>query len=296
MAAPPTTTIPTILTLKQNFLTTQTRLLSQAPKPSRAWRRGNNIASQEGGEEQGQGSQNNLVPEKALNDALYRLNHTIQQHARRFYPAQATRHVAEQIESLYLGSIGEHQHHQQQQRRSGGRSGQDGDDEEEVGEDDDDDDYDAWRLVGADYANPAIIAALPPTWDAPREADDHPLDAKRYADLTTSLRDLATRKAEADARVLRLRRMKALLAPFDTNTNVQENLVTRDGEVEKELERMRLLLVRVADKVARLREREGTTGTEERVDELFGEGEAMIVDDVEVVERRKVQVLLDDMR
>lgn len=109
--------------------------------------------------------------------------------------------------------------------------------------------------------------------------------------------------------------MKALLAPFDTTTTttigndeddsdmssigartVQENLITRDGEVERELERMRMLLVRVADKVARLREREGTTGTEEGDDELFGEGEPMVVDDVEVVERRKVQGLLDGMR
>lgn len=77
---------------------------------------------------------------------------------------------------------------------------------------------------------------------------------------------------------------------------VQENLVTRDGEVEKELERMRILLVRVADKVARLREREGTTGTEDEDDELFGDGEAMAVDDVDVMERNKVQRLLDGMR
>lgn len=78
-------------------------------------------------------------------------------------------------------------------------------------------------------------------------------------------------------------------------TTVQENLVTRDGEVERELERMRMLLVRVADKVARVREREGTTGTEDGEDDLFGEGEPMVVDDVEVVERKKVQGLLDAM-
>ena len=37
-----------------------------------------------------------------MDDALYRLNHALQQHARRVYAPQATRHVAEQIEALYL--------------------------------------------------------------------------------------------------------------------------------------------------------------------------------------------------
>lgn len=141
------------------------------------------------------------------------------------------------------------------------------------------------------------------------------MEAKRYAELTTRLQDLSARKSQVEARVLRLRKIKSLLAPFSTTNDeegdaemtgagslVQENLVTRDGEVEKELERMRMLLVRVADKVARLREREreGRAGgggeEEEEDDELFGEGEAMVVDDVEVVERRKVERLLDGMR
>lgn len=128
------------------------------------------------------------------------------------------------------------------------------------------------------------------------------------------LQGLSARRAEAEARVGRLRKMKALLEPFsaeehpadtpchDTgggsavpaaSNGVQENLVTRDGEVEKELERMRMLLARVGDKVARLRGRE-RSGDEE--DDLFGEGDAMIVEDVEVEERRKVEGLLDGMR
>lgn len=101
-----------------------------------------------------------------------------------------------------------------------------------------------------------------------------------------------------------------MLAPFDTEQNqpdddaerassasfagsngVQQNLVTRDGEVEKELERMRMLLVRVGDKVARLKPREGSED-----DDLFGErDDDMMVEDVEVVEKRKVEGLLDAM-
>ena len=79
---------PTVLALKQTFLTTQTRVLSQPLAPSRAWRNANDAA------EDG-------LTEKAVDDALVRVNHIIQQHARRVYAPQATRHVAEQIDRLY---------------------------------------------------------------------------------------------------------------------------------------------------------------------------------------------------
>lgn len=277
--APPA---PTILTLKQNFITTQTRLLSQPLQPSRAWRRANEAAA-------ANDEDSVAVSERAVDDALFRLNHTLQQHSRRVYVAQATRQIAEQVDKLYL-SFGE--------RHAA------------VGNDDDDDD-DAWRNVGADYADAGVISSLPPAWESEREAAACPLEAERYAELAGRLRALAARRDEARARVERLRRMRALLAPFggSSSTNdgagagedssfgpsgcVQENLVTRDGEVEKELERMRMLLVRVGDKVARLKEREA--GRDDDDSDLFGDGDAMVVDDVEVEERRKVDGLLDGL-
>ncbi|KAJ0119364.1 kinetochore protein [Diaporthe amygdali] len=265
-------TAPTILTLKQNFLTTQTRLLSQPLQPSRAWRRANEAAAND--------DDAAAVSERAVDDALFRLNHTLQQHSRRVYVPQATRQIAEQIDKLYL-SAGE--------RRA------------DIGNDDDeDDDADGWRNVGADYTDAKVVSSLPPDWESDREAAAYPLEAKRYAELAMRLRGLSARREEARARVERLRRMKARLAPFSgagaaedatsgQSGGVQENLVTRDGEVEKELERMRVLLVRVGDKVARLEEKEADDS------DLFGEGDAMIVDDVEVEERRKVDSLLDGL-
>lgn len=71
--------------------------------------------------------------------------------------------------------------------------------------------------------------------------------------------------------------MQALLRPFETN--VQENLVTRNGEIEKELERMRVLLVRVAGRVGQLPDKES-----DDVDE--------IMEDLDELERRKVDSLL----
>lgn len=280
--APPA---PTILTLKQNFITTQTRLLSQPLQPSRAWRRANEAAAANDDEDAA------AVSERAVDDALFRLNHTLQQHSRRVYATQATRQVAEQVDKLYL-SAGE--------RRAAA--------------DDDDADDDGWRNVGADYADAGVISSLPPAWESERQAAAFPLEAERYAELAGRLRGLAARRDEARARVERLRRMRALLGPFNSRDDtdgagagagadegssfaplggVQENLVTRDGEVEKELERMRMLLVRVGDKVARLKEKEARRDDDDS--DLFGDGDAMIVDDVEVEERRKVDGLLDGL-
>ncbi|KAJ4396525.1 hypothetical protein N0V93_000745 [Gnomoniopsis smithogilvyi] len=269
---------PSVLTLKQNFLTGQTRLLSQPLQPSRAWRRSNEAADNE--------ENNQRVSEKAVDDALFRLNQTLQQHSKRVYPPQATRHIVEQIDQLYLATGDRHND-----------SDVNGDDEEE------------WRFVGADFVKPGVISSLPPTWEPEREATAQPLEAKRYVDLVERLQDLSARKEEVETRVKRLRKMKALLEPFNVEENddstitgvgsnsagangVQENLVQRDGEMEKELERMRMLLVRVGDKVSRLKEREGSN------EDLFGDGDrdAMIVDDVEVQEQRKADALLESMR
>ena len=49
--------------------------------------------------------------------------------------------------------------------------------------------------------------------------------------------------------------MQALLEPFtNAQENVQPNLVTRDGELGKELERMRILLARVAGRVSEMKD------------------------------------------
>lgn len=85
---------PTIVSLKQSFLTTQTRLLSQPLAPTRAWYSHNNNSNNST-------QDNNALPEKAIDDALFKFNHRLHQHSRRVYAPQATRHVAEQIDQLY---------------------------------------------------------------------------------------------------------------------------------------------------------------------------------------------------
>lgn len=56
-------------------------------------------------------------------------------------------------------------------------------------------------------------------------------------------------------RVDRLKSLQASIAPLrtaDRGVGVQENLITRNGPVEKELERMRTLLTRVTARVGEL--------------------------------------------
>lgn len=80
---------PTIIAHKSAFLSTQTLHLSQALAPSPAW-----LAANERAEDGG-------LSKRAVDDAVYRLNHALTQHSRRVYAPQATRHVAEQIEGLF---------------------------------------------------------------------------------------------------------------------------------------------------------------------------------------------------
>jgi hypothetical protein len=95
-------TPPTVVSLKQSFLTSQTRLLSQPLHPTRAWRNSNsNNNNGNGNGPSGDEQSSTALSEKAIDDALFKLNHRLQQHARRVYAPQATRHVAEQIDQLY---------------------------------------------------------------------------------------------------------------------------------------------------------------------------------------------------
>ncbi|KAI1262627.1 kinetochore Sim4 complex subunit Fta4 [Xylariaceae sp. FL1019] len=264
---------PTIIAHKSTFLTTQTLQLCKPLAPSRNWREANDTA------EDG-------LPARAVQDALYRLNNTLTQHARRVYAPQATRHVAEQIETLF---------HDAAERTLRG--------EEE--EQDENGEAEGVKLnIGADFAIDEAIASLPATWDVhkPREASDNPLEAHRYTQLAAELSTLSARRKVVRERVERLRKMAASLKPFDstghnddtqmsmdgtqdTTTSVQENLITRNGDIETELERMRLLLARVSGRMAQFPDR--NTGDEED----YG-GNAM---DLDERQRDKTESLLDGL-
>ncbi|KAK4144157.1 kinetochore Sim4 complex subunit Fta4 [Dichotomopilus funicola] len=296
------TSPPTVLALKQSFLTTQTRVLSQPLAPTRDWLSNNkNNNTDDNTDDNNNDSEKTAppLPEKAIDDALFKLNHRLQQHVKRAYAPQATRHVAEQIDRLYWDAA---------ERAVGGGSGGEGWGEDEV--------EGGWLNVGADLANPQIALTLPLEWEdhttTTTTTTDPSPETKHYAALATDLHALADRKTQATARVARLRSLRTLLEPFSSSASsnpnpdsnpdvttseggqdegnglgsVQENLVTRNGEVEAELQRMRMLLARVGGRVGLLQEQNADQSRDER-------GEK--VGDVEGEERRKVRALLDGL-
>lgn len=89
---------------------------------------------------------------------------------------------------------------------------------------------------------------LPETWDDEDEADE--AKKARYEEYVSSLQSLNSRRKEIKEKVARYKMFIELLEPFKNPTEtIQGNLVARDGELEKELERMRLLVARVRGRV-----------------------------------------------
>ncbi|PFH55278.1 hypothetical protein XA68_10200 [Ophiocordyceps unilateralis] len=217
-SAPP----PTVSSLKLAFLAAQTTVLSRPPAPSNSWRAANDAADQP-------------LPARAVDDALLALGQLIQQHCRRVYAPQASRHVADQISNVYA---------REAERRVAAQGEADA---LAVGKE--------LNLVDDD-----VIETLPPAWPVDRQTSDYPLEAKRYADTVARLVQLRDQRRELRQRVERLRRLKETVDPLATHhggVGLQENLVTRNGPVETELEKMRLLLARVAGRVGELPAKRG---------------------------------------
>jgi molybdopterin converting factor small subunit len=74
--------------------------------------------------------------------------------------------------------------------------------------------------------------------------------------LTQYLKVASDRRKELREKIERYKALKDGLAPLqDAQQNVQQNLCTRDSEVEKELEKMRMLMARVRGRLSGLEER-----------------------------------------
>ncbi|KAF5256645.1 hypothetical protein BFJ70_g1404 [Fusarium oxysporum] len=212
------TAAPTIPSLKQSFITSQTTLLSQPLAPSRSWQETNDASDE-------------AIPERVVQEVLYNLNHTIQQHCRRVYPPQASRNIAEQINDVYTKDA---------ERKVGGSTDTEGGIGREL-----------------DLTENEAIEALPASWHLEKDINDHPMETKRYADAVQQLTELNDQRKQLREQVARLKRLQSIVEPLQTDENgagIQENLLTRNGPVEKELERMRILLARVGGRVLSLPE------------------------------------------
>lgn len=82
-------------------------------------------------------------------------------------------------------------------------------------------------------------------------------------------------------RIAQYQKLRDELEPFgDVRENVQENLCTRDGPMEAELQKMRMLLARVKGRLENMNDTPRT-----------GDGEEMDLDDVD--EAKQVSMLFD---
>ncbi|KAG6020955.1 hypothetical protein E4U41_002670 [Claviceps citrina] len=206
---------PTVPSLKEAFISAQTNLLSQPLAPSRNWRRANDASGQP-------------IPPRLLDDVLFLLNQTIQQHCQRVYPPQASHNVAEQISSSYLRDADDRVRGLKESESTIGRE--------------------------LDFVADNSIEALPTMWPIEKDIENDPAAAEEYEAFVQRLTELTEQRRQLRLRVQQLRRIEAAVKPLlaTQENNVQDNLITRRGPVEQELETMRALLARVTAKVAAL--------------------------------------------
>lgn len=86
---------PSVYTTKTGFLSKQVRQLSALPPPPPKWRESLPPADEHGD-----------LTDAVLHQVLYKLSVVAKRHSSIVYNAQTTRHIAEQIDSLYRDGTG----------------------------------------------------------------------------------------------------------------------------------------------------------------------------------------------
>jgi hypothetical protein len=105
-------------------------------------------------------------------------------------------------------------------------------------------------LAAADDA----IEELPPSWPVETDLDKYPEEAEQYEAVVLRLTQLSEERKQIRLRVEQLRRIRDAIQPLSMTdeTSIQDSLITAQGPMEQELERMKALLTRVASRVADL--------------------------------------------
>ena len=228
---------PSTTTHKLNFLNSQTRLLS-APLHSSV-----------------HSTTQPLLTGPQLASLLTQLNTKLKAHSRATFTSQSNRHVAEQIDNLYWNEVNS---------TSTRQEGKDA----------------AVVERNADLSHTEVVNGLPESLQEAqldqKEVDDtnettthlSHSELQQYNDLRLRLVQLA---AERDAKLQKLQRyqkLQQLLKPYEKpESNVQPNLVQKDGEMAEEMARLRVLCARVAGRV------DGWNGQQQKRDQKNGTGE-----------------------
>ncbi|KAL3480291.1 kinetochore Sim4 complex subunit Fta4 [Aspergillus californicus] len=195
--------------LKSSFIRAQVRILSESLEAPEDWRSYAAEPAEEG------------LSDKVVGDVLQKLNAALKQHNRIVYSSQAIQHVAQQITTLYWSSVS--QATRELVSLEGGVD----------------------RTV--DLSSHPNITQLPgELYDESASEEDQ----LRYKRLRARLASLDNLRQKRQRRLDQLRQLQHLLEPFrEPQENVQPNLATRDGELVRELEKMRMLVARVSGRI-----------------------------------------------
>jgi hypothetical protein len=181
------------------------------------------------------------------------VNTKLKEHNRSVYSAPSQRHVAEQIDALYWSVVSEDDMQADQ-------------DTVVVTQDADLTETEYVPPVSVRYLSCALLTPSRTIKSLPENYSDlyiHPdassnfseTEAVRYRALYDRLTPLAEKRDQQQQRLARYKQLQTLLEPFtNAQENIQPNLVTRDGELGKELERMRILLARVTGRVKEMKD------------------------------------------
>jgi len=153
------------------------------------------------------------------------VNVAIRQHNRIVYSTQAIHHISRQIECLYWDSV------KREALLSRGES--------------------SGVEKGTNLTDNANIEKLPTDWQS---GDVQPDENQRYRELRARLVELSQRREQQRQRLTQYTHVETLIEPFrDAQNNIQPNLLTRDGELLQELDKMRMLVARVTSRVGQSR-------------------------------------------
>ena len=101
----------------------------------------------------------------------------------------------------------------------------------------------------------------------------------RYRQLRERLVGLDSQRQQRQRRLDQLQQLQRLLEPFaEPQQNIQPNLITRDGELVQELEKMRMLVARVGGRIGQKKRPRGNseagnasypTGSDQKLEALL---------------------------
>ncbi|EKV06186.1 hypothetical protein PDIG_79640 [Penicillium digitatum PHI26] len=87
-------------------------------------------------------------------------------------------------------------------------------------------------------------------------------EQERYRQLRERLTGLDNQRQQRQRRLDQLQHLRRLLEPLkDPKGDIQPNLITKDGELVQELEKMRMLVARVGGRIAQQRKSSGALET-----------------------------------